>query len=139
MLFFLILFGDQFIKEAVFSLKILNIGFIQFYPTYNRGVSFSLTHSNLAGTVLTASFLVLVFGYLYRTKIFVRRLGLTFMAAGGVSNLLDRLLVGGVRDIFSLGPLFFNIADVVIVLGVLLTSLTFIWHHQYGQKHLGLE
>jgi lipoprotein signal peptidase len=38
--------------------------------------------------------------------------------AGGISNLIDRLLWGGVRDIFVLGTLYWNLADLWIVLGV---------------------
>lgn len=47
---------------------------------------------------------------------------LTLMA-GGAGNLLDRLIVGGVRDIWQLGSLYFNLADIYVVGGVLLLLL----------------
>jgi len=52
-------------------------------------------------------------------------LGLTLVAAGGVSNLIDRLLRGSVTDFMNLGvgalrTGIFNVADVAIVVGALL-------------------
>jgi signal peptidase II len=52
-------------------------------------------------------------------------LGLTLVAAGGASNLIDRLLRGTVTDFLNLGvgglrTGIFNVADVAIVLGALL-------------------
>lgn len=52
-------------------------------------------------------------------------LGLTLVAAGGVSNLIDRLLRGAVTDFMNLGvgtlrTGIFNVADVAIVLGAVL-------------------
>ena len=52
-------------------------------------------------------------------------LGLTLVAAGGVSNLIDRLLRGSVTDFMNVGvgalrTGIFNVADVAIVVGALL-------------------
>jgi lipoprotein signal peptidase len=49
---------------------------------------------------------------------------LTLLAAGGASNLLDRLFFGGVRDVFTWGSLYFNLADVYVVGGLGLFVLT---------------
>lgn len=45
--------------------------------------------------------------------------------AGGASNLLDRLFFGGVRDIFAVGALYFNLADVYVVVGLVLLLYMF--------------
>lgn len=52
-------------------------------------------------------------------------LGLTLVAAGGVSNLIDRLMRGSVTDFMNVGigslrTGIFNVADVAIILGALL-------------------
>jgi signal peptidase II len=69
---------------------------------------------------------------LLMAALFTRRLGtvrivaLAFLAAGGASNLLDRLTDGGrVTDFFNvgIGPIrtgIFNVADLAIVTGALL-------------------
>lgn len=44
---------------------------------------------------------------------------LATIGAAGASNLLDRLVFGGVRDVFVLGEVYFNVADIMIVGGVL--------------------
>lgn len=45
------------------------------------------------------------------------------LAAGTVSNLLDRLIWGGVRDVWQVGTARFNLADVYVAVGVGLTLL----------------
>lgn len=44
----------------------------------------------------------------------------SLILAGGISNLLDRLLWGGVRDVFRVETLYFNVADVYVVGGITL-------------------
>jgi len=47
------------------------------------------------------------------------KVGGLLMLVGGVWNLIGRALLGGVLDYLSWGRLWFNFADVLIVLGVL--------------------
>jgi lipoprotein signal peptidase len=44
-------------------------------------------------------------------------LATTVVVAGGVSNLVDRIALGAVRDIFLVGTFAFNVADIAIVVG----------------------
>ena len=51
--------------------------------------------------------------------------GAYLIIAGGISNLLDRIFWKAVIDFIKLGPLpIFNLADVTISLGLLLTLIT---------------
>ena len=43
---------------------------------------------------------------------------LVLIAAGGASNILDRIQLGYVRDPLVLGSLYFNVADICIAIGI---------------------
>lgn len=64
--------------------------------------------------------------------------GLLLIVSGGLSNLLDRLIHGGVIDIFRFFDLFiFNAADLLITIGVGMILLTW-WQtkeHDPGADH----
>jgi lipoprotein signal peptidase len=49
-----------------------------------------------------------------------RTAALLIMLSGGMSNLIDRLWWGAVRDVISIGNSFFNLADVAIVGGAMI-------------------
>ena len=44
---------------------------------------------------------------------------MVLIAAGGASNMLDRIQLGYVRDPLVLGSLFFNVADSCITIGII--------------------
>jgi len=59
--------------------------------------------------------------YLIKSNVFVVSLGLSFLLGGAISNLIDRVFLGYVRDFINF--LFiptFNIADMFNVIGALL-------------------
>lgn len=90
----------------------------------NTGAAFSLAIPQILLVVIV--FLVLIYvihmmnRYRLVGKIFISG-SLALIVAGGLSNLADRLLYGGVVDYIKIfvWPIF-NIADVMIVAGVLL-------------------
>lgn len=60
-------------------------------------------------------------------------IGLSAFCGGALSNLADRVTVGGVVDFLNLGlvgfrPYIFNIADVAIALGATLALFCFLSH-----------
>ena len=108
-------------------------GLVQFTLAENSGGFLSLGQALplslrlLVFTVATAVFIVAVFITLLRSlsaPIGLHHAGLAFLAAGGLGNLVDRLLRGGlVTDfcILRLGSLhtgIFNLADVALLVGV---------------------
>lgn len=52
-----------------------------------------------------------------------RSSGLVLIAAGGLSNFLERFLTGQIVDNLHLGQLDFNVADIVIAAGVTLVII----------------
>lgn len=102
--------------------------FLEITKTINRGISWGFFHSAPEYgywfiTVLIAVFCGALIYYAYaRLKEKKSILGEVLIIAGGVSNLIDRVLYNGVIDfiLISIGewswPVF-NIADIAIVLG----------------------
>jgi signal peptidase II len=101
---------------------------------FNRGVSFGLFYfDNPWGffivTGLVSVILCIIMWWtwqLCKKGDFVA--GQLFIIAGGISNVIDRVLYGGVIDfiLFSWGPFhwpLFNVADVLIDVGVLILIL----------------
>ena len=71
--------------------------------------------------------LVAVLFLVYLEKIRLNIIALTLIFAGGVSNLLDRVIVGCVRDFISIFSFpSFNLADVAITLGVIFIAYSFV-------------
>lgn len=83
--------------------------------TVNKGVSFGLGQGIHPGLILVG-WCILVWWFWKGT----RRLGLEMMLIGGGVNLFSRYFMGGVHDYLSiqLVQIYFNISDVLIVLGV---------------------
>ena len=44
---------------------------------------------------------------------------LGLIIGGGISNLADRIALGGVRDVFVIGLLYWNAADALIIIGLM--------------------
>lgn len=98
--------------------------FFTFRYAENTGVAFSIPVPALLLIILT---IFLLAGILYFAKTELnlsKKLSQTAIAlifAGGLSNLIDRLIHGYVIDFISIGSYpIFNIADVYISVGVLL-------------------
>ncbi len=86
---------------------------------YNTGIAFEvLSEYSQAYYSLTISFLGLFFLY-FAYRIERIRAPLMIIVGGGVSNLLDRIFFGAVRDYISLYAWHGNVADICIALGCL--------------------
>lgn len=106
---------------------------------YNRGVSWSFLHAEDTGLFVLVSLLVAFITGVVAWHAYTRWCqgravyGQMMVIAGSCSNLLDRVLFGGVVDFIHLhvnGWSFavFNIADAAIVLGVLVMFLQEVYH-----------
>ena len=136
-----ILVLDQLIKSAiiripvgteVFSLS----GFAGIVHVKNPGVAFSLLsgRGNLI-LVLTALMLAgLTLWLLFsRTRSMLWWVPMSMVIGGGLSNLLDRLLLGQVTDYLRLGHFpVFNVADMAVTLGVLVLCAGIL----FGDSHV---
>lgn len=99
-------------------------GGVGFLFAKNTGAAFSLAIPQIVLIVIVVLVLLYVIHMMNRYrlvgKIFISG-SLALIVAGGLSNLVDRLIYGGVVDYIKIfvWPIF-NIADVMIVVGVLL-------------------
>jgi len=125
---------DQASKYGELFFKIDKIGFVKIQASSNSWLAFSLKASNTAGILFSTTWLLLALCLLYRCRSGLRRLGILLMIAGGATNLLDRVIRGGVKDIFLLGSSFFNLADIVILAGGVIILLSLFGWNQPLQK-----
>lgn len=129
--FLLLLILDQTTKHLAFSGKFgsfLNglkpVFWKEIFQNYNFAFSLDIPY-----IVMFVVYLILIFGLVY---FFIKRLDkttkmkyiLVLVLAGALSNILDRLMLGYVRDFIGVfwGNIF-NLADVFIVAGVVLLLL----------------
>lgn len=128
---------DQFTKYLVRANmqpgdRIPVIGdWMSIYYVQNTGTAFSMFSGNRFVTVFLTSALILfciIFivsevrsGHALTSVLF------TFVAAGGISNMIDRLTLGFVTDMISCGSFaVFNVADIGVTCGCALTMLVLI-------------
>lgn len=128
----LLVAADQISKYLVAAnLAGRNIEMIHnfFYITYaeNTGMAWSLLSGQQALFCLAAAAAigVMIWYMIYKDPGKWTRVALAFMIAGAAGNLIDRLLLGHVRDflhfyIFSYDFPIFNIADSALTIGVIL-------------------
>jgi signal peptidase II len=114
---------DQ-ITKAVFSSRDFSIGPIRVALVKNFGLPFAIGTSGPASFIITFVILLALAWYYIRARhslSWLENLGFQFIFAGALSNILDRILLGYVRDMIDLRLGFvFNFADAFIVVGILL-------------------
>lgn len=100
-------------------------GILELSYTENTGIAFSMFNDRPELLLVFNSLVILVlFAWAIKTQHL--NLGLCFIIAGGLGNLLDRFIHGYVIDFIN--PLFvnfavFNLADVALNIGVILLIL----------------
>ena len=107
------------------------LGIVRLTYTQNRGIAFGIASDDplimsitIAVTVLLALLLIVAFFTIFRNNMPVR-ICLATVEAGAVGNIVDRLVLGYVRDFLDVRPLGFgicNIADIYIVFGVIVLA-----------------
>lgn len=90
----------------------------QVFP--NKGVSFGISGYLLVGVAFLVLLMVLVM------SLKKQDVGLMIVVVGGLINFIDRMVFGYVRDYWSLGFVYNNLADWIIVLGILY-SIVALW------------
>jgi len=118
--YLLIVFGSVGVIQLIESLLIN----FEYKYLINRGIAFSIFEEsytfgiflNVLGIVCLSIFCINNLKEIKQIKI-----PLTMLLIGGISNLVDRVIYGGVVDfiIISVLPMF-NIADVLIVIGIMI-------------------
>ena len=95
--------------------------FSRVQPTLNEGISYSIG-INMALIILASVICLLWIIRMYHKKQ-INSITFILIMSGGLGNLIDRVVYGGVRDFIYIGdkiPIFnfiFNIADIFLILG----------------------
>lgn len=141
----LVIAGDQITKHLVRANmqpgdRIPVIGdWMSIYYVRNTGTAFSMFEGNRLVTLVLTSVLILVcLVFIIREARAGRRLVpvlLTFVIAGGASNLIDRLTFGYVTDMISCGNFaVFNVADIAVTCGCVLTMLALLLFYREEEE-----
>ena len=137
----LVIAADQYTKHLVRSSmqpgdRIPVIGdWMSIYYVQNTGTAFSMFEGNKFVTIALTSILIFVCIVLLRSEMRdghrLTPLLLTFIAAGGISNMIDRLSRGFVTDMISCwGFAVFNVADMFITCSCILTMIAMIMYYR---------
>ena len=124
----IILLIDQFSKMIILNIineskiiipKLLEIDIIK-----NIGIAFGLNNGNLKNIFITIVILIMIIGFIKKQYQNIDRnmmISLSLILGGGISNLIDRIIRGGVIDFIKVSTFpIFNIADISIVVGWIL-------------------
>lgn len=95
-------------------------GAFVFKATLNSGAVFSLPIPTPAIAALSALVMAGILVFTLRSRSPLGDTGAALVLLGGLSNLIDRIRLGAVVDIFSVGLATFNVSDMMVVLGALL-------------------
>jgi len=132
---------DQFVKFLVVknvplegSITVIN-KFFYIYHIGNTGAAWSILSGQRVLFIIITCISCVVIGYiLVKSKTKVLKLSLSFIFAGAVGNLIDRILKGSVTDYlrFDFGSYtfpIFNVADMSVVIGsaILMYYMFFIY------------
>ena len=128
---------DQFTKYLVRANmqpgdRIPVIGnWMSIYYVQNTGTAFSMFRDNRFVTIfLTTALIIFCIIFIVKEAREGQRLIpvlFTFVAAGGISNMIDRLTLGFVTDMISCGSFaVFNVADIGVTCGCFLTMIALI-------------
>ncbi|VAW46343.1 Lipoprotein signal peptidase [hydrothermal vent metagenome] len=111
--------------------EMINVtSFFDYILVWNKGVSFGLFSSLppiLLGMIISVALILLIVWWVKADDV-LSRVGLALCVAGAISNIIDRFLYGAVADFFHFywgqySFYIFNIADVLISLGLIILLL----------------
>lgn len=114
---------DQ-ITKLIFWPRDFYISFVHVHPVKNFGLGFSLDFGVLGNLIVLGAALAFFIYYFFKHRMqmdFLGRIAFALILAGALSNIIDRLYLGYVRDFLDVGLGFtFNLADAIIVIGLIL-------------------
>src|SRR5260221_649245 len=113
---------DQITKLIFFGSRDFFFGFLHIHSVKNFGLIFSLNFGLLVNLIIITIALLSFVYYFYSEPGLSRlhKIAFVFVLAGALSNIVDRLYLGFVRDFLDIGLKFtFNLADAFIILGII--------------------
>lgn len=136
---------DQVSKVLVSNLlsdgrTIGNDNSISLVITNNTGMAFGFNQGNISNVIITIFVLCIIFSFIKNQIEQIDKktiVAVSFVMAGGISNLIDRFVRGSVLDFIKIFKFpVFNLADVFIVSGWILIILFLVI---YTRKNRGVN
>lgn len=131
---------DQAIKMLVVNYfqEPIEKGIVGIVLIQNTGMAFGFSSGNTKNIVLTIFVLLIVVNFIRNQKDRIdgkTAVALSLVLAGGMSNLIDRILKGGIVDFIKVKNFaIFNVADCYVVLGWILLIVFLI---KYNKEIVG--
>lgn len=122
-----ILFLDQITKVIIRANNAnWDFGFVKIINVTNTGATFGLFQNSNLVMIFVTIIIIGVTLYYYKKTEFSKSYGAPLILAGGIGNLIDRILIGGVTDFIRIGMFpTFNIADSALTIGVIILIIQF--------------
>jgi len=116
---------DQLLKNILISRDIFWFSpweWLSVQISYNQGIAFSLPFPIIPLTITSAAIIaaVITAWARYRAKNALQAIGVGLFIGGALGNLIDRILHKAVIDYLNVLTSSFNLADIVIVAGIIL-------------------
>ena len=137
---------DQLVKYLVLQNIPLG-GHVPFIPyivelTYvqNTGAAFSMLEGHTWVLTLISAAVSVLLAVVLAKRVFPRRFAMVSLAlilAGAVGNLIDRLFLGFVTDMFQtlfMNFAVFNVADICVVCGAVMAAAYYLWFYEKYDK-----
>lgn len=118
--------GFLFILDRIFKIAAdsfldqpkLLLPWLGWMPHHNPGIAFGIDIPKIAIILISIIFFGVLAYFYFRAKNEFIIIGLIFVALGALSNFADRIIYGHAIDYFLVTISMFNLADVLIVIGV---------------------
>lgn len=114
------------------SFSVIN-GFLSIFYTENTGAAWSIFSNHTLGLIIITSLFIIfmiIFNIFFKRKNILYSIAYGMVLSGAICNLLDRILLGYVRDFIKLDFInfpIFNIADSAICIGIVLLCIFFLF------------
>lgn len=111
---------DRLIKRFFLLNPEFEFGIFKFYKNYHLIFNLSFTNFLFYFSFFILFFLFFFLFLSYKSKNYLFIFSFTLIIFGAISNLIDRLLFGYIIDYFNFSFTYFNLADPIIIAGIIL-------------------
>ena len=131
---------DQITKILAIQFKNLRLGFIKINCASNVGFAFGLNQNNFTNILLAIIVIGIICNFIHQQKEKIDNkiiFSLAMVIAGGIGNLIDRILRGAVVDFIDIGNFpIFNLADCFVVIGWIILVYNLLDYLKYDIKFM---